>query len=151
MSASTSLEVGIRTPSEGSNVSLYEGSTVTLSKGFIDSPSEVGVGILGSIWCFVGKIPGVFACMTRWCVCGASRIWDGYVGVVDVCFVLVVVGAMFSIVVLKMVVIWCNTFLCRPWKVWFYFLIFLIARIRVVAICVASSIGVSVGMVKCCG
>ena len=58
---------------------------------------------------------------------GDSRIWDGAVGVVDVCLVLVGVGAMFSAVVPKMVSSCCNSSPCRPWKVLFSFVIFLIA------------------------
>ena len=124
---------------------------MTPSEGFIRSPSEVGVGILGIIWCFSGEITGVFACVTRWCVCGASQSWDGSLGVVDVCLVSVGVGAIFSAMVLKMMLVCCNAFQCHPWKVWCYFLIIWVARIRVVAIPVASKISFSVGMVKCCG
>ena len=70
---------------------------------------------------------------------------------VDVCLVSSRVGAIFSAVVLNMVASCCNFLPCRPWKVWFSFLIFWIARIKVVAIRVASSIGVSFGVVQCCG
>ena len=50
---------------------------------------------------------------------------------------------MFSVVVPKMVARCCNAYPCRPWEVWFSFLLFWIARVSVVAICDASSIGVS--------
>ena len=93
----------------------------------------------------------MFARATRWYVRGSARIWSGAVGVVDVCLVLVGVDAMFSVVVPTMAEICFNVSPCRPWKVWFYFLIFWIARIIVVAINVASSIGVSSGTFKCCG
>ena len=69
---------------------------------------------------------------------------------VDACLVSVGVGAMFSALVPKMVARYCNAYPCRPWNFWFSFLIFWIARIRVVAICIASYVGVSIGMVKCC-
>ena len=90
----------------------------------------------------------MFTCVTCWCVCGASRIWDGSIGVVYVYIVSVGLGAMFSTVVPKMVTSCCNALPCHPWKVWFSFLIFWMARIRFVAFIVDSSIGVSVGMVQ---
>ena len=90
----------------------------------------------------------MFTCVTCWCVCGASWIWAGSVGVVDVYIVSVGLGAMFSTVVPKMVTSCCNALPCHPWKVWFSFLIFWMARIRFVAFIVDSSIGVSVGMLQ---
>ena len=123
---------------------------MTPSEGFIVSPSEVGVDILWSMRCLLGRIPGVLACVNRWCVRGDSLIWYGAVGIVDVCWVSVRVGAMFSAVVPKIVTSCCNALPCHPWKVWFYYIIFWITQIRVVAIHVASSTGISVGMVQYC-
>ena len=44
-------------------------------------------------------MPGVFARVTRWCVHGAVRIWDGAVGVDKVWLAFVGVGAMLYAVV----------------------------------------------------
>ena len=63
-------------PSEVGTVTPYEGSIGALSEG--------GVGVIGNIWCILGRIPGVFARVSRWCVRGAARIWAGAVGVVNV-------------------------------------------------------------------
>ena len=119
---------------------------MTTSKGFVVLPSEVGLGILEIIWCCLRRIRVVFACVNRWCVRGASPIWDGAVGVVNVCLVSVGVVTIFSALVLKMLSSCCNALPCHPGKVWFYLIIFWIARIRVIAVRVASYIGVSVGM-----
>ena len=85
---------------------------------------------------------GVFSCVTCWCVHGAAHIWTRAVAVVNFCLVLVRLVAVLSTAVPKMVASCCKAFSCHPWKVLFYFLIFWILRIRVVAICVASSIGI---------
>ena len=60
-------------------------------------------------------------------------------------------GAIFSAEVTKMVDSWCNASLYFPWKSWFSFILFWIARDSVVAIRDAISIGVSFSKVQCCG
>ena len=70
---------------------------------------------------------------------------------VNVWSVSVGVGAIFSAAVPKMVASCCNAYPCRPWKVWFSFQFFWISRVGVIAIRAASSIGVSFGVVQCCG
>ena len=97
------------------------------------SPSEVGMVI--PYECFVGALPdrgvsvvvimpGAFACVTRWCVHGAMRIWDGVVGVDDVWLVVVGVGLMFSAAVPTFFASCCNDSPCSPWKVRFSLIIF---------------------------
>ena len=63
-------------PSEFGTLTPYEGSICVLYIG--------GSSVIGIIWCLIGIIPGVFACVTCWCVHGADCIWSGSVGVVNV-------------------------------------------------------------------
>ena len=94
-----------------------EVGTMTPSEGFFGELSEVVVGV-------IVIMPGLFSCVTCWCVRGVVLIWYGVVGVVDVWLVVVGVGATLSAVVPKMFAICCDDSPCLPWKVWFSFLIF---------------------------
>ena len=94
--------------------SLSEDGMVTPYECFVGACYVVGVGA-------VGIILGVFSRVTRWCVCGAVRIWYGAVGVNDVWLVVVGDGAMFSVVVPKQFASCFYPSPCRPLKFWFSF------------------------------
>ena len=50
---------------------------MTPSECFVGAFYEGGVGV-------VGITPGVFSCVTCWCMHGSLCIWDGDVGVDDI-------------------------------------------------------------------
>ena len=88
-------------------LSPYQFGTVTPYEGFVGALSEEGVGV-------IGILPGIFACLTRWCVRDAVHVLDGAVGVVNIWLVVVDVIAMFSAVAPKIVAIYCNASPCCP-------------------------------------
>ena len=83
---------------------------VTPSEGYVNGMSSGGVG-------YAGIMTGVFALVTRWCVCGANQICVGDVGVDDVWVIFVVVGVPLSTVVPNVFTNLCKASPCRTWKV----------------------------------
>ena len=81
-----------------------------------------------------------------WCVRGVWQSCVGAIGVVEVCGFAVGVGASISVFVPNIVASSCKEVSLHPWEVWFYFRVFWMARINVVAILVSSSICVSTGI-----
>ena len=123
-------------------------------------PSGVGM-VTPSEWCVNGMlsggvgssgiIPSVFALVMHWCVHGAKRICVDAVGVDDVWVLCVGVAETFSAVSPNIFANFCNASPWRFWNVLFYFIIFWIVWVSVVAILFVVSIGVYFGISQCLG
>ena len=82
---------------------------------------------------------------------GTKHSYVCAVGVDDVWVVCVGVDGNWSAVSPNIFANFCNASPWRPWNVRFYFLIFCIVRVSVVAIIFVLSIGVSVGILQYLG